>query len=221
MWCSHCQSDVPHTAAEAHGGSRCSRCGRYVASAHHEPDNSVRAPWHAGSDEGLDLSFVAEADSVSSANFPWDDWKLAAELRCARLLYNGTAPNHGTHWRVDPNNSLPEFATLPWNTSSAAAAPSGRTFRPMAPILAVAMGSLAFGYGGAVTVSLLELKAATQLGIPLMLAGLFGVVLGVLTHVVALRRESRLGRDYLRLLDARLLHIAKLRCWLPRMFLTV
>jgi hypothetical protein len=204
MWCSHCQSDVPHTVAEAHGGRRCSRCGRFVASAYQEPDNSVRATWCAGSDEGLDLSCVAEAGPVSSASFTWDDWKLAAELRRARLLYNGTAPNHGTHWRVDPNDSLPELATLPLNTSSDSAARSGRTFRPIAPILAVAVGSLAFGYGGAVTVSLLELKASTQLGIPLMLAGLFGVVLGVLMQVAALRRESHLARDYLRLLDARL-----------------
>ena len=69
----------------------------------------------------------------------------------------------------------------------------------------IGAGAIAFCYGIAVAASLFQSAAAvTRLGVPLMLAGLFGLVFDLLLQVIAMRRESRSAVDRMHLVELRL-----------------
>jgi hypothetical protein len=206
MWCCHCQSDVPHTATTGDGGRRCGRCGRFVPRESNATEYRPSDAWRAGSDDGIDLTGNSKPDATFAASAPWDEWKLASEVRHARRICGGRPISHGANpVRIDATNvPLRQSQSAPLTFSDRVSGMESWTAPAITPSLAFVAGAMAFGYGVGVTALRMHEFASTQLGVPMMIAGLFSLVLGVLLHVIALRRDSRMAREHLRLLDARL-----------------
>jgi hypothetical protein len=209
MWCPHCQRDVPQTAASASASRTCSRCGRTVAfvSDVHQAHKPV---WRSGNDDGLDLAATATGPPAPLDCAMWDEWTLAAEVQRARHLLNGGSDrNLAADWRLDvihPRNVKSVGPVeRPARFSASYRGRKLRTSWRKASQAALALGIAAFGYGVASAVSLIDTSGTlSRFGVPLMLIGLFGLVLGLLIQVLSISRASSAAVDRMRLVELRL-----------------
>jgi hypothetical protein len=166
--------------------------------------------WHNGNDDGLDLAAVATGPSAPLDSAMWDEWTLAAEVQRARhLLSSGTDHNVFADWRLDgvhpPHMHVADSAGRPVKRSASYRGGNRRTLWRKASLFALALGVAAFGYGVASAVSLIDNSGTvSRFGVPLMLIGLFGLVLGLLIQVLSISRASSAAVDRMRLVELRL-----------------
>jgi hypothetical protein len=140
----------------------------------------------------------------------WDEWTLAAEVQRARhLLSNGSGHNPAAEWRLDDvhllNNDAAGSSRRPAGNSVSYRGGKRRTAWRKASLAALALGIGAFCYGIATAASLVDVSGTmSRFGVPLMLVGLFGLVLGLLIQVLSISRSSSAAVDRMRLVELRL-----------------
>jgi hypothetical protein len=166
--------------------------------------------WRGGNADGLDLEAAPTRPSVPLCSAMWDEWTLAAEVQRARqLLTGGTDCNSIADWRLDGihplNANVAAWVGRPSKRVASYRGGMRRTWWRKASLAALAIGIAAFCYGVASAVSLLDASASvSRFGVPLMLIGLFGLVLGLLIQVLSISRASSAAVDRMRLVELRL-----------------
>jgi hypothetical protein len=209
MWCPHCQRDVPQAAASASAPHKCSLCGCSVAYAR-EVHCAHKPAWRTLSDDGLDLETAQVGPQPPRSRAIWDEWTLAAEVQRARhLLSVGSGHSPAAEWRIDDVHSLIEEAVAtrrrPVKSSMSYRGGNLRGSWRKASLAALALGVGAFCYGVATAASLVDVSGTvSRFGVPLMLIGLFGLVLGLLIQVLSISRASSAAVDRMRLVELRL-----------------
>lgn len=166
--------------------------------------------WRAGADDGLDLAATPNGSSVPLDCAMWDEWTLAAEVQRARqLLTGGTDHNPISDWRLDGihQQHVNTAGAVGRRVKSSASYRGGklRTSWRKTSLAALTLGVAAFGYGVASAISLIDTSGTlSRFGVPLMLVGLFGLVLGLLIQVLSISRASSAAVDRMRLVELRL-----------------
>lgn len=195
MWCKQCRQDVPGIASRGDGRVSCARCGydlRLNASPSHV------AGVEAIAEHGVDLS---ETKPASPAPIMADDWVLEADLHRIKRLAGQNKATPSKTAALQNSAGTKVFAPIP----AAFARPSAR--RPQTPAAAKPQrrpGSLAswllVGLGlmalvcGAVLLAWGKWEARVDLwdmGLPIALAGQFGLLLGLVLQLDRLWRDSR------------------------------
>jgi len=206
MWCPHCQRDVPQAAGSA--SQKCSRCGHGISLAHdvHVAHKPAR---RAIGDEGLDLESAPVGPPAPRSRAIWDEWTLAAEVQRARqLLLLASSAGAAAEWRIDDlhplNVDTPAFGRRPANRPASYRGKLRTRWRK-ASLAALALGVGAFCYGVASAASWVDVSGTVSgFGVPLMLVGLFGLMLGLLIQVLSISRASSAAVDRMRLVELRL-----------------
>ncbi len=217
MWCSQCHQDVPAVAHAASGRLVCSRCQRPMARTKAASSTPI-------CDEGIALDERAAAVATAAPPIRTDDWsarkrsrELERKLRrpsgiCA---ISGSSTPHGARRFDPPQNLFDQIehvttpATLTGTSLSTTATPSRShhaASRQIFAWLVVALGTIALLAGvGLIAWSL----SANQmkywnLAIGLALGGQGGLILGLVTVVSRLWRNSRFAANKLQEVHARL-----------------
>lgn len=196
MWCKRCQQDAPGIA-DGEGGMACARCG-----------STLRTPRSAegGKRSADDMAALASAALADDAP-PTDTWQLDAELTEAERLLAAFSPHAGSG-----------------EASLAIASQSGRTYRFDSEVkrcdeletppatggfvawLLLLVGTMALVCGGVlVGWSLYASRAALwNLGLPILLAGQAGLLLGVVLQLARMWQNHRTAAERLAAVDRQL-----------------
>jgi hypothetical protein len=216
---------MPAVAAEAGGAVRCVRCRRLLGG------GEANAPHRRGvaelADHGLELDkrLGSSTDSSEawtapprSADLPsampqlsdgWEDWLLATELQRVRRRFDLPASRAATAIRDRPGDrtfiAAPLHAPRQEPAARHSARPNGRRSSPLV-MGALSLGLMAFVCGG-VLLGWSVFSGRNELwnvGLPIALAGQFGLLLGLLLQLDFLGEGSRRATDRLEEVDQRL-----------------
>jgi hypothetical protein len=158
----------------------------------------------------LDLESTQLRAPIPRSRALWDEWTLAAEVRRARhLLSPGGVSGAAAEWRIDDLHRLiAETAAGRGRRASGSESYRGGNVRPKwrkASLAALVLGIGAFGVGVASAAAFVDVSGTiSRIGIPLMLVGLFGLLLGLLIQVLSISRASSAAVDRMRLVELRL-----------------
>lgn len=164
-----------------------------------------------GNDDGLDLADSSLGRRASFARYVWDDCTVAAEVHRARtLLQNRPLPKTIMQsFEVDrapqadrahlQGNIFEQPVTMRRQQNG-----STVSWWPLA-IVALAALPIALWMAGATSSPFVgEWQLSGQLGVPVMLLGLFALVAGMMLQLRSIRRESQVALDRMRLVELRL-----------------
>jgi hypothetical protein len=219
---------MPAVAAEAGGAVRCVRCRRLLGG------TEATVPHRRGvaelADHGLELdkglapaADIAEAWTAPSrsADLPsampelsdgWEDWLLATELQRVRRRFDLPASRAAATIRDWPqqdgdraHNATPLRSATQEQAARHTSRPNGRRSSPLV-MGALSLGLMAFVCGG-VLLGWSVFSGRNDLwniGLPIALAGQFGLLLGLLLQLDFLGEGSRQSNDRLEEVDQRL-----------------
>lgn len=201
MWCSACREDVPGIASQQGGKLCCARCGQQME----RGSRLVQAASLARvSDCGIDLTGHDPVPSEPPLRV--DDWEADEELRHVERVLRSTlrpAPRESLPHIPVRRHDPPQPEAFHWHVAhppakggppARLAAPHDQRRGSSMALLMTSLGLMAFACGAV----LLGWSFATgrddlwSLGMPIMLAGQCGLVLGL---VVQLERIWQAGRD--------------------------
>ncbi len=192
MWCSTCGQDVPVVAADAGISVCCVRCGEPIRSA----VSADATPELQVIEAACPISELAVAAGMTGG---LDDWELGQKLRDVEHVLRRSAPEGSqaadeatTHYRLDAAHEDPTTQHAVDTSKSVhlkvRTRPTSRAAMPKPSLLA--WGAIALGLA---TVSCgLALLGWSQLtgrddlwslGIPIALAGLFGLMIGLVLEL--------------------------------------
>jgi hypothetical protein len=204
MWCKRCQQDMP-AVANGEGGMACARCTSVLRFA--APSNNANRD---------DARVCAIAESVlatsplASDPPPIDTWRLDAELSEAERLLKVFAPLSSTSPKCHTNDARAmrsPFGAAPAQASQASPAEtttstSGGTIAwllLLAGTMALVCGGVLVGY------SLYASRVALwNLGLPILLAGQAGLLLGIVLQLARIWQTHRRAAERLAAVDRQL-----------------
>jgi hypothetical protein len=169
-----------------------------------------------GNDDGLDLADSSLGRRASAAAYVWDDCTLAAEVHRARSLLKTSPPRHiptlPRSFEVDhvPRGRRLDDARVLYDTPDqpVATRPWGfETPRSWWPLAIVGLVAAVVGswFARMPSTSSVETWQPTgQLGVPVMLLGLFALVAGMMLQLKSMRRDNQAALDRMRLVELRL-----------------
>ena len=217
MWCSNCQQDVPMIAS-SDDTACCARCGRVAELADSEMETTSVEAISEMSEWGLELDAVTTESSTAVADPPLlsDDWLLDEEFRRLQSRYGKNCKF--TARRLRPTESLGLAASehsgaSPTQTLVSQPAPAAtvaqRRRNSTVAWLILSLGLMSFVCGGMLLGwSLLAGRNELwNLGMPMALAGQFGLLLGLILQLDSLWQANRRTADTLDHVDHRLQEI--------------
>ncbi|MDZ4818282.1 MAG: hypothetical protein SGJ20_04840 [Planctomycetota bacterium] len=199
MWCTSCRQNIPRGRSSGLSGV-CEGCATHGYTSQSTPNRAS----HGVADCGLELPTSRKA--FSSRVLSPDDWTFESEIRRAqRMVKTGADLDR---LELPSLESLSPSSPLPMNVSSSIRHRGehqfGEAFETPAAILAahsdsrlawltILVGLLAFIYGLTLLgVSFMEGQAEKwRFGLPIMLLGQFGLLLGVIIKLSVLQKSSR------------------------------
>ncbi len=205
MWCSHCRQDVPGLAA-GRGQIRCAQCGKQ---SHATP--AIK--------DDADKSFAAKTDQSSAAagkssnpNDILDDWSLDDDLLQIRRLVTQHKQTAGSV------PAAPNFLPLPIAMAAYGQGPvqaASQAHNEEQPArrrgsrlgwCLLSFGLIAFACGGVLLAwSLVQGRNELwTLGMPILLGGQFGLLIGLILQFDYLWQNNRQTSDELQRVDQRL-----------------
>jgi hypothetical protein len=210
MWCSTCQRDVPGLGLAGNGRElRCGKCGSELAAS--SPPTPTRDRTTATAVENITLEKALQSGPLS------EDWALEAELRGVERLVSSLKARGST---IDPPNvsrgphSLRRAPTA-WEATDDVQPPTARLSKSPEPRshtlawLLLSLGLAVFACGGVLLGwSLIGRRDDLwPVGMPLVLIGQAGLVLGLVLQLDGLWNSSRKTAQVLHELDDELKNV--------------
>jgi hypothetical protein len=164
-----------------------------------------------GNDDGLDLADSSLGRRASFARHVWDDCTVAAEVHRARTLLQNRPLQNTTMQSFEfyraPQTDRGQLASNIFDQRVNVRQHqigSPVSWWPLA-ILALAVLPIAIWMSGTTNGPFVgQWQLSGQLGVPVMLLGLFTLVAGMMLQLRSIRRESQAALDRMRLVELRL-----------------
>jgi hypothetical protein len=191
MWCKSCRQDVPGLVSPHEKHYCCARCGAALA----PPSASER-------EDPTPASSAGEIPARPPVGY--DPWEINEKLRHVQRVLGGdqarpASLNSGILRRVDP----PQHPIIGLNPQARVAK---RGWVSALAWCLLAVGVTAFTCGGALTAwSLVATRDDLwDVGLPIVLVGQFGMLVGLVLHLDVLWQSSRQTESQMRQFDERL-----------------
>lgn len=222
MWCSHCQQDVPGIAS--HGNQprvACARCGDDLSadstreSKEQDSEGKADVPIQGEENMSKDPSFVSTNWRIDPMPIDLTLWPIDEQLQEAeRLIRSASRQASSKSPSVDPPHAaMPSWhvASLPPESEVASLPPPATSQREdpgsnLAAWICLSLGLMGTVCGGVLLGwSIFGARPDLwNLGLPILLAGQTGLILGFVLQLEGLGRSSRHTTDRLGTLDKRL-----------------
>ncbi|HZZ27603.1 MAG TPA: hypothetical protein VFE46_06305 [Pirellulales bacterium] len=215
MWCQHCQQDVPAIATG--DAARCAQCGQFLKrtcqSMPEESDLAEVTVWEAGlADDPSNEIVMATPATAQSAGVRRpafeDDWELTEQIRSLQHRLNLPVVPSGTKQQLTAQSDglATQTATPARHYTPIAAGQGTATARSIVAWGLMSLGLMCFVCGGVLLAwsFLGHRNDLWNLGMPLTLAGQFGLLLGLVFQLDHLWHANRRTTETLENVDRQL-----------------
>jgi hypothetical protein len=218
MWCRACQQDVPGVRSPYDASLRCTRCNGPLLSP--ADSGETRAGTYTAHDGAIHEETALDDGSqeASSPALPcWDDWALEEDLKSAEHLIGEPGilaasddaelePGPTPEDSDEPPRSSPETRVLRRHVDNSVDQTLVRLSRYL---LAGSLFTLALA-GGLLVLSLTAPRPELwRLGMPLLLVGQVGLILGLVIQLDSVWRSNRAANDTLEEMDQEVAHLRR------------
>lgn len=196
MWCKRCQQDVPGIA-DGEGGMACARCGSVLR---------TRATAERSKLTDADLADLA-SDALAQTAPSTDTWQLDDELSEAERLLKAFSPltsPPALGW-PSPTAQTP-FSLPPARADTSTTATAAQPHGSFLAWLFLLTGTMSLVCGGVLVAWSLYASRASlwNLGLPILLAGQAGLLLGVVLQLMRIWQNHRAAAERLAAVDRQL-----------------